>query len=168
MGLSPAELSNKFKGTFVLLGDAKYEADKASVPGRQEPVPGVFVHASAAYTLASAPLWELKEWFSLTTTALISAFVLVIIYQINSKFDRHFPIPPVALGVLHTLLWIVVFCLVAWWLATNKQIVWLEVIAVCLVLILHCFLEVLVGTIKWKRLREELVDPFAQASQPGK
>jgi CHASE2 domain-containing sensor protein len=52
-----------FEDKIVLIGDATLgeAADTFVVPGRQEPVPGIFLHASAAYTLIKAPLYDLTE-----------------------------------------------------------------------------------------------------------
>jgi hypothetical protein len=52
-----------FRNKIVLLGDANADksADKFIVPGEHEPIPGVYIHASAIYTLSQAPLFQLSE-----------------------------------------------------------------------------------------------------------
>ena len=53
--------SGQVEGKMVLVGDGVWEhaIDKFNVPGRSESVPGIFLHACAAFTLAEAPLSEL-------------------------------------------------------------------------------------------------------------
>src|SRR5262249_15941922 len=45
----------------VLIGDGSLgkARDIFVIPGRQQPVPGIYLHACAIYTLAMAPLYEL-------------------------------------------------------------------------------------------------------------
>ena len=51
-----------FRNKIVLLGDANPDtsADKFIVPGEHEPIPGIYIHASAIYTLSQAPLYQLS------------------------------------------------------------------------------------------------------------
>src|SRR6185436_15953360 len=53
---------SRFEGRVVLLGDATLSkaTDTFVVPGRSQPYPGVFLHASAAYTAIKAPLYEVS------------------------------------------------------------------------------------------------------------
>jgi CHASE2 domain-containing sensor protein len=57
-----AESRDLFRNKIVLLGDANpdFSSDKFIVPGESEPIPGIYIHASAIYTLANAPLYQLS------------------------------------------------------------------------------------------------------------
>ena len=59
---SVREAAEKFRGRIVILGDATREkaVDTFVVAGRNEPVAGVYLHASAAYTFAREPMYEFK------------------------------------------------------------------------------------------------------------
>jgi CHASE2 domain-containing sensor protein len=75
----------KFQGKIVLLGDAALNqaTDTFVVPGRDQPVPGVFLHASAAYTLLKEPLYEVTHRGRILIDVLLSATVLLIIVIIR-------------------------------------------------------------------------------------
>ena len=61
----------------VLIGNATSGSavDYFNVPDREEPVPGVFVQASAVYTLTDAPLYEFKCWARLLADFLVSFLI---------------------------------------------------------------------------------------------
>jgi CHASE2 domain-containing sensor protein len=71
------------KGKRVLIGDGSLNhQDLHSVPNRRQPVPGVFIHASAAWTLRYAPIYELTSAGRITIDfALASAIVLITFWS---------------------------------------------------------------------------------------
>jgi CHASE2 domain-containing sensor protein len=79
-----------FEGKVVLLGDATLgkATDPFLVPGRQQPYPGVFLHASAAYTLIKAPLFEVTHGGRLAIDALFSLAILVAVLSIRLYYSR--------------------------------------------------------------------------------
>jgi hypothetical protein len=68
------------RGKVVLLGDTSLDqgADTFVVPGEGEPIAGVYVNASAAYTLAMAPL-STFHWPSLIDAALALLLIAILI-----------------------------------------------------------------------------------------
>jgi hypothetical protein len=62
----------------ALVGDATLgkSSDTFVIPDRQEPFPGIYVHASAAYTLIGAPLYELTGTGRWVIDLLLSLLVI--------------------------------------------------------------------------------------------
>jgi CHASE2 domain-containing sensor protein len=82
-----AELGSRFfNNKMVIIGDATLATDHRYVPGRFETVPGVYVHACAAYTLAIEPLYELT--FLSKIFADLAVAMLVILGVAYARF-RH-------------------------------------------------------------------------------
>lgn len=79
---------NLFRDRIVLLGDANPEksADKFIVPGEGEPVPGIYIHASAIYTLAQAPLYEPSPWGRFLIDLALAALVILPIWWIRRHY----------------------------------------------------------------------------------
>lgn len=78
-GLKDGSQRDRIFGKLVLIGDATLgkATDLFPVPGReQELYPGVFLHASGAYTLISAPLYELTRTGRLVIDLLLSGVIL--------------------------------------------------------------------------------------------
>lgn len=75
----------RFQGKIVLLGDAALNnaTDTFVVPGRDQPVPGVFLHACAAYTLLKGPLYEVTHRGRIVIDLMLSGAILLIIVLIR-------------------------------------------------------------------------------------
>lgn len=75
---SVTESAEKFRDRMVILGDGTKEkaVDMFVVAGRTEPISGVYLHASAAYTFAREPMYEFKFWVRLLLDFLLSAVIL--------------------------------------------------------------------------------------------
>jgi CHASE2 domain-containing sensor protein len=75
----------RFQGKIVLLGDAALNEarDTFVVPGRDQPVPGVFLHACAAYTLLKAPLYEVTHRGRVIIDLLLSGVILLAIVLVR-------------------------------------------------------------------------------------
>jgi CHASE2 domain-containing sensor protein len=73
-----SESGGFFRKKIVLLGDANPETspDKFIVPGQAEPIPGIYIHASAIYTLLKAPLYELTETGRMVVDLLLAVVVI--------------------------------------------------------------------------------------------
>jgi CHASE2 domain-containing sensor protein len=79
----------KFEDRIVLIGDATLgeAADTFVVPVRNEPVPGIFLHASAAYTLIKAPLYDLTEAGHIVLDVLLAGIVLLGVVLIKYRYN---------------------------------------------------------------------------------
>jgi CHASE2 domain-containing sensor protein len=89
----PDEVTNNgwlFKDKIVLIGDATVGKAKDTfvVPGRPEPVPGVLIHACAAYTLAKAPLYELKPWSRVCIDIFLAGLILSLATGLRLYYRR--------------------------------------------------------------------------------
>lgn len=75
----------RFEGKIVLLGDGTLNkaADTFVVPARQQPYPGVFLHACAAYTLIREPLYEVTQKGRLGFDILFSVSILLAVIFIR-------------------------------------------------------------------------------------
>lgn len=76
--VSIKESSEKFRNRIVILGDGTKERamDNRKVAGRTEVIPGVYIHACAAYTFAREPMYEFKLPVRLSLDLFLSAFVI--------------------------------------------------------------------------------------------
>src|SRR6185436_8414697 len=72
---SIAEAREQFAGRMVLLGDATHSEDYFPVPGHESNVPGVYLLACAAYTLAVEPLFE----FNLETRLILDISIALVL-----------------------------------------------------------------------------------------
>ena len=165
-----AKLGALFSGRLVLLGDATPfgGGDTANVPGRAEPVPGVYVHACATYTLSREPLYRLNLIPGMILATLGSFLAVTLVYAVCFRYARRHNVTTIPLTVLMTFALLGLFIVLAILLARFAHIFWLEVVAVCVVLVVHCFVEILLGTIKWERFPEGVVKSLVVASSPGK
>lgn len=77
-----------FRNKIVLIGDATpgNSPDAFVISDRTEPVPGAYVHASAAYTLAVAPLYELKWQGRVAIDVSLALSILLMITGIRLRF----------------------------------------------------------------------------------
>jgi CHASE2 domain-containing sensor protein len=76
---------NSFKGRMVILGDVAFATDTFNVPGQSRPVPGVYLMALAAYTLAVEPLYEFTYPVRLGIDFAISVVIVFGAYRISRR-----------------------------------------------------------------------------------
>lgn len=83
----PAQAS-QLNGRVVLLGDATLgkATDTFVIPARNQPFPGVFVHACAAYTLIKAPLYELTWKGHTVIDVFLSGAILLAIVLLRFRY----------------------------------------------------------------------------------
>ena len=88
-----ADFNWALKGKVVLIGDGvtSYSRDTFYLPtlSHPKPVPGIYKHASATYTLIMAPLYELTRSGRLVVDFFLSLFVLVLLALLRRFFARH-------------------------------------------------------------------------------
>jgi CHASE2 domain-containing sensor protein len=141
---SVKEFRQKFRRRIVVLGNGTREkaSDNFIVPGRAETVPGVYVHACAAYTLMHEPVYEFKPTVRLAFDILFSALVLSVVAAIRwqrradkTAFDWHkFQRKLVWRGSFFILVMAVILVRVA-------HVLWLDLIFIVIALLLHPWLE---------------------------
>jgi hypothetical protein len=79
-----------FENKIVLIGDGTLGAseDTSVVPGKSQPISGVYVHASAAYTLTKMPLYELNWKGRLVIDVVLVAIVLLLVALVKFIFRK--------------------------------------------------------------------------------
>lgn len=139
------ESGEKFRDRMVILGDGTKEKkviDTFVVPGRGGTIPGVFLHASAAYTFAREPMYEFTFWVRLLLDFLLSA---IIIFWVAIARYKHLD----KRKIFHwhkfqnwlVLVFVVVVCMLAFLLVLYTGILWLDFLLVMLALWIHPKIE---------------------------
>lgn len=82
------DLGELLRGRLLLLGDVASPMDAFTVPGRQEVVPGVYLMASVAYTIAFEPLYEFSHGARIALDGLISMIIVFGAYRIAERSGR--------------------------------------------------------------------------------
>lgn len=135
---SVKESGEKFRHRMVILGDGTKEkaVDTFIVAGRKEPISGVYLHASAAYTFAREPMYEFKFLVRLLLDFLLSACIIAWVAlaryrNLGKTFNWHKLQNRLVLGFL-----VGIFVL-AFLLVFYTGILWLDFLLVMLALLLH-------------------------------
>lgn len=120
-------------------------------PGREQRFPGVYLHASAAYTLSRAPLYELKWPGRLAIDALLALAVLlgVTFVQLILGCLTGREVAAHWLQVLFTGLVIAAAFVGGVLFVGTTRLMWSDFIMVLLALLLHPLVEHL-----WEKIRE--------------
>ena len=150
---SISESGVRFRERMVIIGDGTPElaSDNLPVPGRDRLVPGVYLHASAAYTFTREPLSEIKLGVRLLLDFVLSSLVLIAV-----AVDRYRH-----LGRNHPLQWKrrqrIAFTLTAAGalvlgalLVRFAGVLWLDLLLVALALLLHPRVESWLDTLEDK------------------
>jgi hypothetical protein len=126
----------------VLFGRAKLnnDGDRFTVEGFKHPVPGVYVHASAAYTLHNARLYELTSRSRVGIDVALSLIVLISVLA----FRYYFGLEHHLLQIVFTVLVIVFALILGVAFVAQTRILWTDFILVLALLILHVPVERLV------------------------
>lgn len=128
------------KNKLVLLGDATVgKSDTSLVPGQKEPVPGVYLHACAIYTLTH-PLYELTGLARIVIDLTLSAFLVAIIAWIRVQ-ARNGELNVSLLQEFLTLMVVLLAFVVGIIFVRRTRIMWDDFILVILVLFLHPSIE---------------------------
>ncbi|HEV7643517.1 MAG TPA: CHASE2 domain-containing protein [Pyrinomonadaceae bacterium] len=162
-GDSVKESGNKLRYKMVIIGDGVLEkaVDPYTVPGRSESVPGVYLHASAAYTFAREQMYEFNFGARIILDFILSFIVFGGVALVRYKRLADASDAPVKnwqswlfYSVEGAIL--VLAFLFAYWLG----LLWLDFMLVAIVLALHPFVEGLVLRVfvKTGKLKLESVD----------
>ena len=79
---------DKLRNKLVVIGDAEQAVDKFPVPGIVPDVPGVYLHASAVYTLVSQPLYEFKHSVRFILDLVVSSIIILSVAAIRFRPPR--------------------------------------------------------------------------------
>jgi hypothetical protein len=152
--LRDASQRKRFEGKVVLLGDATLgkATDTFLVPGRQDPYPGIFLHASAAYTVIKAPLFEVTNRGRVAIDVVFALAVLVAVLSIRLYYSRtQERVATYRLQGLFTLLVVVVALLGGVWFVRFTRVMWDDFLLALAALIFHPSMERFLGA-SWGRV----------------
>ncbi len=147
--------ADKIKGRTIVIGDTYREQHRATTEpeqadwfhptGLDEQIPGVFVHACAAATIAaSKPIYELTLLGRILIDVALAVIVLLLVkaslwLRLKSRFDtaraEHL------FDLIYTVIAIIVVFLVGFVLVRVTRLLWTDFILVCLVLLAQFFLN---------------------------
>jgi len=118
-------------------GTLDNDGDRFSVEGFAHQVPGVYVHASAAYTLHNARLYDLTSSSRLGIDVVLSLIVLigVIAFRYYLGLEHHL------LQIVFTVVVIVLALILGVAFVAQTRILWTDFILVLALLILHVPVE---------------------------
>lgn len=145
--ISPEVLAShreKFEGKVVLLGDATLGKSKDTfVPrGRQEPYPGVFLHASAAHTLIKGPLFTMTTGGRLAIDIASSLIVLMAVLLIRLHYNQAGEaVATHRLQGILTIVIVVVPILAGVWFVRVTRIMWDDFLLALAALMFHPTIE---------------------------
>ncbi len=138
--------SHLIQDKIVLIGNATPGETKDSfvVPTRTDPVPGVYLHACGAYTLAVSPLYELTNKGRWALDIALSLFILALITGIRLAFNSVTSSDPDTNWLQKASTFVVVLgaFLVAIIFVRTTRILWDDFTLITLLLILHTRVEV--------------------------
>jgi CHASE2 domain len=143
-----------FETKIVLVGDANPDssADKFVVPGEPEPVPGIYIQASAIYTLSQAPLYELTD-LGRWVVDLGLAFLVIVAISLIRWFHSGRTTREVAHHRIEgwLILVVVVVCIIVGAGFVRKhRILWTDFVLAIFALLLHPTGEKYTkGILKW-------------------
>ncbi len=153
---SIGELGTRFFGNkMVIIGDATVATDHRYVPGRIETVPGVYVHACAAYTVAVEPLYEPTLLAGILADLAAAMFVILgVAYARYSHPDEttSFSWHRVEFKWINRI--IVLVTVVGIVLARWTGIMWLDFLFVIYALRLHPSVEQWLSDLRQKKAQE--------------
>jgi hypothetical protein len=83
-----ADSEKLFAGRMVILGDSTEFQDSFIVPGRKDPIAGVYLIACSAYTLAVEPLYEFNAGARLALDLFISILIMLRVEQVRPRYGH--------------------------------------------------------------------------------
>lgn len=129
------KLLKQIYGKIVLIGYATRSEsyDTVSIPGEPDPVPGVYVHACAAATLAVKPLYEVKPLAGYSLSLFFSLAIATSVFKWKQMHSGR-QISLVALEGLMTLVAVGVSLAISLAFVRWAGVLWLEVTSLWLFL----------------------------------
>ena len=142
---SATDLRKQLDGKIVLIGYAtRLESfDTVSVPNEPDPVPGIYMHACAATTLISKPLFEINAPAGFGLSFLISFAIAVCVFKLRAKFAEH-EMKVLGYEFLLVVAAMLITCfLIAVPLVAHLGVLWLQVTSVWLFLVIEFGINIL-------------------------
>jgi hypothetical protein len=125
----------------ALVGDATLgkSSDNFVIPDRQEPFPGIYVHACAAYTLIGAPLYELTGTGRWVIDLLLSLLVFGPVALVRLRYGDGTSQALSARGLESIMRWLAVALAVLGGtvLVRTTRLMWADFMLVAAGLLLH-------------------------------
>jgi len=139
----------------VIIGNATLgkAMDTFPVPVRQQPVTGVYLHASGAYTLAMSPLYELSSKGRLALDGFLALMIISAITGIRLLFKKEVDVHWLQ-GAL-TILVVIIAFVVGLYFVHSTHVMWDDFLLVIFALLLHGPVEKWIGGF-WRFLKQDL------------
>jgi CHASE2 domain-containing sensor protein len=139
------ETGSRFHNKIVLIGKAAIGEAKDTFPvaGQTKPIPGVYIHASGAYTIAKAPIYELKWKSRLAIDVIMAGGILLVGLGMRLKF-RKSDLVRISTSKLQTFLTVVVVVIaiiIGVVLVRITCVLWSDFILALGVVVLHPSIE---------------------------
>lgn len=156
--------SHLLKNRAVIIGDGTVgrATDSFIVPARQQAVPGVYLHACAAYTLSRSPLYELTNKGRLAVDIILSLLVLAAITGIRLHY-RKIPkdVNTPWLQGFFTFLVVGVAIVIGVIFVSITHVLWDDFIFVLAGLLLHPRVEQWIGR-GWDFIKSDIIPIFTR------
>lgn len=162
--IKAADLGNpdqreRLQGRVVLIGDATLgkATDTFVVPARDQPYPGVFLHACGTYTLIKAPLYELTGMGHVVLDVLLSGAILagIVLISLRYKDQEEREAAAHRWQGLFTLLIVLMAIIIGVVFVRITRIMWDDFFLALTLLILHPSIERHTENF-WQRMRNLL------------
>lgn len=143
-----ADMKDKIHGRMILIGDTRPVAgDLFPITGLGE-IPGVFLHACAAHTLARHPLYHLTLWgrivLDIVTGALLFGMVQLSLW-LAKRNHSHFVHAEHLLSYILAVLAIVIVSVVSLYWVHKTRLLWTDFLLFCAGLLAHPIVDSVVA-----------------------
>ncbi|MDQ2949777.1 MAG: CHASE2 domain-containing protein [Acidobacteriota bacterium] len=126
------ENADAVRGKMVLVGDVKDASDTFNNPVGEDPIPGALIHASAAYTQAIRPLYEIRGLYRQLGDLLLAVILLLIVGVLRPWLN------PERLSIVFSLVAASLAILVGL-LVNHTGVFWDDFLLVAIALAVHPF-----------------------------
>ena len=144
-----------FEDKIVLIGDSKKATDLFVPPDRSQPFPGVYFHASAAYTLMKRPLYHITGLGRFLIDLLETASILLAILWIRLYFKNKTrkEVATHRLEGAFTILIVLAGIVIGVLLVQKTCVMWSDFILALAALLLHPSIERRLGKM-WGKIKQ--------------
>jgi len=135
----------RFQDKVVLIGDATLNkaTDTFVVPAREQPYPGVFLHACAAYTLIKAPLYEVtgRGRLGIDVLFLLTILLTIISLRLYHQGRTSEEVATHRLQGVFTLVVVLAAIVVGVFFVRVTRVMWDDFLLALAFLVFHPFIE---------------------------